>query len=79
MSIHRNRITLLAPVPRALELISWVTPHGARVLGYVQRGDDKGRLLRLASGAMVLQSPSGAIMALDHRKVQAMIDSKNHG
>lgn len=75
MSRHRSRITLLAPAPRALELLHWHTPTGAKALGYIQRGDDQGRLLRLRSGALVIQLPSGAIGTLDQRKAQAMLDA----
>lgn len=75
MSRHRSRITLLAPAPRALELIRWIIPQGAQALGYIQRGDDQGRLLRLASGALVIQLPNGAIGTLDQRKAQAMLDA----
>jgi hypothetical protein len=75
MSRHRSRITLLAPAPRALELLCWTTPAGADALGYIQRGDDQGRLLRLASGALVIQLPGGGIGTLDQRKAQAMLDS----
>lgn len=77
MSRHRDRITLLAPAPRALELLRWTTPAGAEALGYIQRGDDQGRLLRLASGAFVCQLPSGAISTLDQRKAQAMLDARD--
>lgn len=75
MSRHRSRITLLVPAPRALELIRWVTPPGAEALGYIQRGDDQGRLLRLASGALVIQLASGAIGTIDQRKAQAALDA----
>lgn len=78
MSRHRSRITLLASAPRALELLRWVTPPGAEALGYIQRGDDKGRLLRLASGALVIQMPGGAIDTLDQRKAQAMLGRSHH-
>lgn len=77
MGDHRNRITLLAPAPRALELMQWVTPAGAQALGYIQRGDDQGRLLRLMSGALVIQLPTGAIGTLDQRKAQAMLDARS--
>lgn len=75
MSRHRSRITLLAPAPRELELLRWVTPSGASVLGYIQRGDDQGRLLRLSSGSLVIQLPRGTIGTLDQRKAQAMLDA----
>ncbi|MBO1361438.1 hypothetical protein J2D73_16760 [Acetobacter sacchari] len=75
MSKHRSRITLLSPSPRALEIISWTNPPGASALGYIQRGDDQGRLLRLASGALVIQLPGGSIGTLDQRKAQAMLDA----
>ncbi|WP_066725167.1 hypothetical protein [Sphingomonas pituitosa] len=78
MSRHRSRITLLAPAPRALELIRWHTPAGAQALGYIQRGEDQGRLLRLASGSLVIQLPTGAIGTLDQRKAQAMLDGENN-
>lgn len=54
----------------------WVTPAGAEVLGYIRRGDDEGRLLRLASGALVMQLPGGSIGTLDQRKAQAMLDAE---
>lgn len=76
MSRHRNRITRLTPAPRALELIRWITPPGAEQLGYIARGDDHGRLLRLASGALVIQLASGAIGTIDQRKAQAMLDAE---
>lgn len=75
MSSHRDRINILASAPMALKLMHWVTPSGAAVLGYAQRGDDKGRLLRLASGILVIQLPGGAITTLDQRKAQAMLDA----
>lgn len=77
MSRHRSRITLLAPAPRALELLLWRTPAGAMALGYIQRGDDQGRLLRLASGALVIQLPGGSIGTIDQRKAQAMLDAQH--
>ena len=77
MSRHRSRITLLAPAPRALELIRWITPAGAQALGYIQRGDDQGRLLRLASGSLVIQLPGGSIGTLDQRKAQAVLDARD--
>lgn len=76
MSRHRTRIVRLVPAPRALELIHWITPSGAKPLGYIARGEDHGRLLRLASGALVIQLASGAIGTLDQRKAQAMIDAE---
>lgn len=75
MSSHRDRIHILAPAPHMLELMHWVTPAGAQVLGYAQRGNDRGRLLRLVSGILVIQLPGGAITTLDQRKAQAMLDT----
>ncbi len=70
---------MLAPAPRALELIRWHTPDGAEPLGFIQRGEDQGRLLRLASGALVIQLISGALGTLDQRKAQAMIEGARDG
>lgn len=75
MSRHRNRIVRLDPESTSLRVIRWVTPAGAEALGYIQRGEDRGRLLRLRSGALVIQLPSGAIGTLDQRKAQAMLDA----
>lgn len=55
--------------------MNWVTPKGAQQMGYIQRGDDQGRLLRLQSGALVIQLPGGSIGTLDQRKAQAMLDA----
>lgn len=74
MSRHRNRIVRLDPESTSLRLIRSITPAGAEALGYIQRGDDQGRLLRLRSGALVIQLPTGAIGTLDQRKAQAMLD-----
>lgn len=74
MSRHRARIVRIGPESTPLRLLRWVTPPGAETRGYVRRGDDEGRLLRLRSGALVIQLPTGAIGTLDQRKVQAMLD-----
>lgn len=76
MSRHRNRINRLDPEGTSLRVLRWHTPAGATALGYIQRGDDKGRLLRLASGSLVMQLPTGAIGTLDQRKAQAMLDAE---
>lgn len=76
MSRHRSRIVRIEPESASLRLLRWVTPAGAEALGYIRRGDDEGRLLRLRSGALVIQLPSGAIGTLDQRKAQAMIDAE---
>lgn len=46
-------------------------------MGFIRRGDDEGRLLRLRSGALVLQLPQGGITTLDQRKAQALLDTEN--
>ena len=74
MSRHRARIVRLEPESTPLRLLRWTTPNGAEPLGYIRRGHDEGRLLRLASGALVIQLPTGAIGTLDQRKAQAMLD-----
>lgn len=76
MSRHRNRINRIEPEQTLLRLLRWTTPTGAEPLGFIQRGDDEGRLLRLASGALVLQLPGGSIGTLDQRKAQAMLDAE---
>lgn len=76
MSRHRSRIVRLAPESTPLRILRWLTPAGAEALGYIQRGDDQGRLLRLQSGALVIQLPGGAIGTLDQRKAQAMLDAE---
>lgn len=75
MSKHRNRIERISGA-LGLSIIRWVTPAGAEALGYIQRGGDQGRLLRLRSGSLVMQLPSGAIATLDQRKAQAMLDAE---
>jgi len=75
MSKHRNRIERLDQVSH-LSRMAWHTPRGAQALGYIRRGDDEGRLLRLSSGAYVIQYPGGAIGTLDQRKVQALLDQE---
>lgn len=76
MSRHRNRIVRIELEGSPLRLVLWVTPHGAEPLGYIRRGGDEGRLIRLASGNYVIQLPGGAIGALHQRKVQAMLDAE---
>lgn len=76
MSRHRNRITRIEPEGTPLRLLRWLTPAGAEALGFIRRGDDEGRLLRLRSGALVIQLPTGAIGTLDQRKAQAMLDGE---
>lgn len=76
MSRHRNKIERLEAGETPLRLLPWVTPAGATVLGYIRRGEDEGRLLGLASGALVIQHASGAIGTLDQRKAQAMLDAE---
>lgn len=76
MSRHRNRIVRIEPGSTPLRLLRWVTPPGAKPLGYIRRGDDEGRLLRLHSGALVLQLPGGSIATLDQRKAQALLDAE---
>ncbi|MFA7585044.1 MAG: hypothetical protein WCY11_02450 [Novosphingobium sp.] len=76
MSRHRSRIVRIEPESTPLRLLLWHTPAGAMALGFIRRGDDEGRLLRLASGALVIQLPGGAIGTLDQRKAQAMLDSE---
>lgn len=78
MSRHRARIVRIEPERSTLRLLRWATPAGAEALGYIRRGDDDGRLLRLRSGALVIQLPSGAIGTLDQRKAQAMLDAEAH-
>lgn len=80
MSRHRCRIIRLDPTEpdaKVLGRTRWRTPPGSEPLGYIQRGDDQGRLLRLASGALVIQLPSGAIGTLDQRKARAMLHAEN--
>lgn len=77
MSAHRARIRRIKPEGSTLRLLPWHTPRGATALGYIRRGDDDGRLLRLASGALVIQLPSGAIGTLDQRKAQALLDGES--
>lgn len=76
MSRHRARIVRIEPEGTPLRLLRWSTPAGAETLGYICRGDDEGRLLRLMSGALVIQLPSGSIGTLDQRKAQAMLDGE---
>lgn len=76
MSRHRNRIVRIEPEGTPLRLLRWLTPAGAEVLGFIRRGDDEGRLLRLRSGALVIQLPTGAIGTLDQRKALAMLDGE---
>lgn len=76
MSRHRSRIVRIEPQGTPLRLLRWVTPAGAEPLGYIQRGDDQGRLLRLRSGSLVMQLPTGAVATLDQRKAQAMLDAE---
>lgn len=64
------------PAHHALGLIRWTTPPGATPLGFIQRGDDQGRLLRLASGSLVIQIPGGAIGTIDQRKAQALLNAE---
>lgn len=66
------------PEGTPLRLLRWVTPQGAEPLGYIRRGEDAGRLLRLASGALVIQHPSGSIGTLDQRKAQALLDAEDN-
>ncbi|MFZ5749090.1 MAG: hypothetical protein ACOY45_15705 [Pseudomonadota bacterium] len=77
MSGHRARIVRIEPESTPLRLLRWVTPAGAQPLGYIRRGDDEGRMLRLRSGALVIQLPGGAIGTLDQRKAQAMLDAED--
>lgn len=76
MSSHRARISRIEPEGSPLRLLRWHTPAGAEALGYIRRGDDEGRLLRLSSGSLVIQLPGGAIGTLDQRKAQAMLDAE---
>lgn len=76
MSRHRSRIVRLGPESTPLRALRWHTPAGATALGYIQRGDDQGRLLRLASGALVIQLPGGSIGTIDQRKALAMLDAE---
>ena len=76
MSRHRSKIERLDAGGTPLRLLPWVTPAGAEALGFIRRGEDQGRLLRLASGALVIQHPSGAVGTLDQRKVQALLDGE---
>ena len=76
MSRHRARIVRIESEGSPLRLLRWVTPAGAEPLGYIRRGDEEGRLLRLRSGALVIQLPGGAIGTLDQRKAQAMLDQE---
>jgi len=78
MSPHRSRILRLDPDKTVMRLMPWITPAGATPLGYIRRGDDDGRLLRLQSGALVIQLPGGAIGTLDMRKAQAMLDAETN-
>lgn len=79
MSRHRSRIVRLDPATTPLRIVRWHTPAGAEALGYIQRGDEQGRLLRLASGALVIQHPTHSIGTLDQRKAQAMLDAEAGG
>lgn len=72
---QRARIVRIEPEGTPLRLVRWINVPGAEPLGYVRRGDQEGRLLRLASGALVLQLPGGAIGTLDQRKAEAMLAS----
>ncbi len=74
MSRHRARIVRIEPEGTPLRLLRWITPAGAQAYGYIRRGDDEGRLLRLSSGALVIQLPNGGIGTLDQRKAEAMLD-----
>lgn len=77
MSRHRYRIERIKPDEGSpLRLLRWITPPGAEAFGLIRRGDDEGRLLRLASGALVIQLPGGAIGTLDQRKARAMLDAE---
>lgn len=76
MSRHRSKINRIEPESTPLRLLRWITPAGAEALGYIRRGDDEGRLMRLASGSLVIQLPGGAIGTLDQRKAQAMLDGE---
>ena len=76
MSRHRSRIIRADTMISGLHLLRWHTPPGAEALGYIQRGDDHGRLLRLASGSLVIQMPGGAIGTIDQRKAQSMLDAE---
>lgn len=73
MSRHRSRIVRIEPQGTPLRLLRWVTPSGAEPLGYIRRGHDEGRLLRLRSGSLVMQLPGGGISTLDQRKAQTML------
>lgn len=76
MSRHRARIIRIASDTTPLRLMRWATPAGAEALGFIRRGDDEGRLLRLRSGSLVIQHPGGAIGTLDQSKAQAMLDGE---
>jgi hypothetical protein len=76
VSRHRSRIVRIEPESTPLRLLRWVAPTGAEALGYIRRGDDEGRLLRLQSGSLVIQLPGGSIGTLDQRKAQAMLDGE---
>lgn len=76
MRRHVNRINRIQSEGTPLRLLRWITPAGAEALGYIRRGDDEGRLLRLRSGALVIQLPGGAIGTLDQCKAQAMLDTE---
>lgn len=79
MSAHHYRIHRIEPESTPLRLLRWVTPPAADVLGFIRRGDDEGRLLRLRSGSYVLQLPGGSIATLNQRKVQGMLDQEARG
>lgn len=70
---QRARISRIDSEGHTLGAVQWPPHSGAIALGLVARGDQEGRLLRLASGALVLQLPTGAIATLDQSKAEAML------
>jgi hypothetical protein len=77
MTGHRNRIERLSSAAHGLHLLPWREVNLAKVLGYIQRGHEQGRLLLLSSGNYVMQMPGGSIKTLDQRKVAAMLEQEN--